>query len=744
MAAIDRVLDRLDGVKRSGDGWEARCPAHDDRHASLSVAVGDDGRVLLNCHAGDGCSWQSIVDTLGLSPNDLFETSGDRRIVATYDYLDEDGALIFQVVRFDPKQFMQRRPNGTGGWIWKTAKTRRVLYRLPQVIAGVKAGDTIYICEGEKDVHALEQAGVVATCNPMGAGKWRQQYGKPLRGADVVIVEDRDEEGRKHADAVAASLEEIANSVRRVEPAVGKDVSDHFAAGRSVQDLVPGPERPEYRNGSREPASLSGKPFQPADPESPGIAPELALEPDILKRLREDLPRAGLAGEQQLAQLVYLALTSRLLPWAKPTERPVSVIPKGSTSTGKSHATKTTLRFFPPNAYIDLGSMSRRYLFYTEDELAHRFVYVPEWGSIADDDELVAILRTLLSEGQIVHGTVEGDGKRTARRIEKQGPTGLLMTTTVAAVDPEMETRCLSVMTDDSTAQTVNVFKTLAALEDELDSPVDFAAWHRLQDWLAAHGETRVIVPYIGALAELMPATATRLRRDFVTLVCLVRAHAILHRATRTEDEHGRLVATIAQDYKPVRALVAALIAEGVGAGVSTAMRETVDAVAALIADGVPHVSPAKLIGQLDVGQSATYDRIRRALQRGYLVDEATKDDRHKKLVIGTPLPGASEFLPTPEQLEAQFQSIPDQPHGNAFASTMRDREGDSGIPAIPADPPDEHDDTAAHFAREAADWLNLDLSDEQLNQATAAIAVGADALETVRDAYGGVDEPPF
>jgi putative DNA primase/helicase len=186
MAAIDRVLDRLDGVKRSGDGWEARCPAHDDRHASLSVAVGDDGRVLLNCHAGDGCSWQSIVDTLGLSPNDLFETSGDRRIVATYDYLDEDGALIFQVVRFDPKQFMQRRPNGTGGWIWKTAKTRRVLYRLPQVIAGVKAGDTIYICEGEKDVHALEQAGVVATCNPMGAGKWRKEYGKPLRGARVV------------------------------------------------------------------------------------------------------------------------------------------------------------------------------------------------------------------------------------------------------------------------------------------------------------------------------------------------------------------------------------------------------------------------------------------------------------------------------------------------------------------------------------------------------------------------------
>src|SRR5262245_5633511 len=101
-------------------------------------------------------------------------------------------------------------------------------------------------------------------------------------------------------------------------------------------------------------------------PDTTRTTPALALEPNILGRFRCDLRRAGVAGEERLGSLVYLAVTSRLLPWGKPTERPVSVIAKGTTSTGKSHATKTTLRFFPTSAYIDLGSMSRRFLFYTD------------------------------------------------------------------------------------------------------------------------------------------------------------------------------------------------------------------------------------------------------------------------------------------------------------------------------------------------------------------------------------------
>ncbi len=144
---IRNVLSRLRKVKKSGTGWEACCPAHDDRHASLSVAVGDDGRVLLHCHAG--CSTEEIVKALGLTMRDLYapdsgaagsaRSQGPQsptspkdkpaqagRIVATYPYQDETGKLLFEVVRFDPKDFLQRRPDGKGGHIWKLDGVRRV------------------------------------------------------------------------------------------------------------------------------------------------------------------------------------------------------------------------------------------------------------------------------------------------------------------------------------------------------------------------------------------------------------------------------------------------------------------------------------------------------------------------------------------------------------------------------------------------------------------------------------------
>ena len=240
MSALDRVLAKIPSAKRSGDDWQAKCPAHDDRHASLSIGEGEDGRVLLKCHAGDGCTVEEITRAMGLRPADLFDSNGagPSRIVAAYDYEDEQGALLFQVVRKNPKQFPQRRPDGHGGWIWKLGKTRRVLFHLPRLIEAVKTGKTIYIAEGEKDVLALEEAGVVATCNPMGALKWREQYSKPLAGADVVIVRDRDEEGHKHAASVASSLAGIATSVRIVEAAEGKDAADHLAAGKTVDEFV--------------------------------------------------------------------------------------------------------------------------------------------------------------------------------------------------------------------------------------------------------------------------------------------------------------------------------------------------------------------------------------------------------------------------------------------------------------------------------------------------------------------------
>lgn len=224
-------------TRRVPGGWMVTCPAHEDGNPSLSVSEGHEGRVLLRCHAG--CETGDVLTADGLDFADLFADGVKRNMrveVAVYGYTDEHGKPLFEVVRFHPKSFRQRQPDGV---TWNLKGVRRVLYRLPNVIEAVQAGSTVYVPEGEKDVHSLERAGVVATCNPMGAGKWRAEYGKPLHGANVIIVADDDDPGREHARAVARSLESVAASVTIVTPAVGKDASDHLAAHKTIDDFVP-------------------------------------------------------------------------------------------------------------------------------------------------------------------------------------------------------------------------------------------------------------------------------------------------------------------------------------------------------------------------------------------------------------------------------------------------------------------------------------------------------------------------
>lgn len=236
---VNRLTDAGCGPKKNGKGWAARCPAHDDRDPSLSVDEGDDNQALICCHAG--CDIDLILQKLNLTRADLFERrngTSDHTIVATYRYVDENQHLLFEVVRYQPKDFRQRRPDGNGGWIWKLGDTRRVLYRLPRVVDAIAVGDPIFVVEGEKDVHAVEAAGETATCNPAGAGKWRDEYSAQLTGADVIIVADRDKTGRDHALAVAAALRPVAASIRLCEAAEGKDVTDHLAAGHSLEELA--------------------------------------------------------------------------------------------------------------------------------------------------------------------------------------------------------------------------------------------------------------------------------------------------------------------------------------------------------------------------------------------------------------------------------------------------------------------------------------------------------------------------
>jgi AAA domain len=235
---VTEALARAGSVLR---GTSARCPvlAHGDENPSLSVTVGDDGTVLLNCHGP--CSTKDVMDTLGLPMSALFppREPRDNGTLATYLY---ETTPPMRVVRTLGKRFYQQHQESNGKWVKGSVPVEdRVLYRRAELLAAVAAGGTVYVVEGEKDVESLRRVGECATTNPMGAGCWLAQYALDFKGdGEVVVVADKDKRGRDHARQVADSLRPVVDDVILCEALEGKDVTDHLLAGHTVDELVTG------------------------------------------------------------------------------------------------------------------------------------------------------------------------------------------------------------------------------------------------------------------------------------------------------------------------------------------------------------------------------------------------------------------------------------------------------------------------------------------------------------------------
>ncbi len=241
---VQDALNRLKGVKKSGSGYIARCPAHDDTNPSLSIAKGDKGGVVLHCHAG--CDFDAVAKAMGFKMSDLappgdFRLSPDGGIEATYEYVDENGEVLYHAVRLSPKTFRVRRPLSDGSFVWKLGDARRVPYRLPELIEAVASGNRVFVVEGEKDADRLSAVGLTASTNVFGAGKWDDSYNSYFRGAQVVILPDNDHTGRRHAEKVKRALRGVAEDVRVLElpdlPEKG-DVSDWLDAGGTRDELL--------------------------------------------------------------------------------------------------------------------------------------------------------------------------------------------------------------------------------------------------------------------------------------------------------------------------------------------------------------------------------------------------------------------------------------------------------------------------------------------------------------------------
>lgn len=245
--AKDMALE-LSASRSSNGSYMALCPAHNDHNPSLSISDGREG-VVVYCHAG--CSQKQVLDALrardisiGIKNLPDFQTE---RVQNTYDYVDENEKLLYQVVRTAPrkngvsKSFYQRQPK-KGGWINSITNpsVRKVLYNLPTLIKGISEQKIIFIVEGEKDVETLRNKGLIATTNVGGAGKWNDEYSVYFEGADVILLPDNDIVGKKHIQQVASSIAQYVKSHHIIQlpnlPEKG-DVTDWFASGKTLDDL---------------------------------------------------------------------------------------------------------------------------------------------------------------------------------------------------------------------------------------------------------------------------------------------------------------------------------------------------------------------------------------------------------------------------------------------------------------------------------------------------------------------------
>jgi hypothetical protein len=416
-------------------------------------------------------------------------------------------------------------------------------------------------------------------------------------------------------------------------------------------------------------------------------AGDLVTEPDILTRFGKAIEAAGLVGETNNAKILYLALTSRLF------ERPVSVAVKGVSAGGKSFTVESVLKFFPASAFFTRTGFSEKALYFSDEDFRHRFIVIFEAVGM-ESDYLSYVVRTLLSENRLSYELpVKTEDGIKAQLLEKEGPTGLITTTTAAKLHPENETRLLSLGVMDTKQQTQAVMRTLAA---DKASSFEYGPWQAYQEFLAT-GERRVFVPYARWLADKIPPVAVRLRRDFGMLLSLIRAHALLHGGTRDKDDQGRIVATTA-DYAAIYHLVEKLFAEGVEATVPATVRETVEAVRECLdaggsgqtADGAPTVSLATLAKELELDKNSVHHRVKKAIAAGYLANQETRKGKAAQIVLAEPLPEEGEVLPAPAVLECWSHGGGDVP-GEAYprAGGNGQRGAKEVIPSPPIHPPE-------------------------------------------------------
>ncbi len=539
--------------------------------------------------------------------------------------------------------------NGAKRFEWKN-DAKPCLYGLSQIWTAYDQGFVI-LTEGEIDVITLWHHGLPAIGVPEPSA-WTEDWSKDLSALKTIYaMVEPGAKGKAFLDAL--SWTPLCPKIRVVPMSpLAKSIRElHLESPADFQEIVQ--ELLEKATELPDAAAQQAERKAVAAAEAWPRCKDIAEQPDILAEFVKSVERGGVAGETRALQLLYLIMTSRVL------ESPICTIVKGQSAIGKNYIVEHVSWYFPDSAMLKITSASPKALIYSDEDLSHRALLIYEAAGI-NSDFAAYILRSLMSEGHVKYLSVQKTEDGLApRSLDIEGPTAIILTTTLPNIHPENETRMLSIPLDDSQRQTKAIMlataKSMTRTTSTSSEPLE--TWKDLQNWIEGTNHD-VEVSFALDIAALTLPISVEMRRAFPRLVNLVYAHAILHQATRLKTDDGHILATY-DDYAAVRELVGDLIARASGARVPTEVRELVETVRQLSPQGlVPATANDGTVGigmvakALYLDASTVERRAAEAQKLGYLKDVAPHGAM-RKLQLGSPMPDDTTLFPTVEELKA-------------------------------------------------------------------------------------------
>jgi hypothetical protein len=709
---IMAALESMNPLKREGTGWKTRCPApdHKDINPSFFLYPSGCGKCFSACNrywspremaellgiqledSGSGLNVAELAEAKGLTEEFLRSTGvtdgftgtgSSRRPCVNIPYADEFGEI--KAVRKRLSMY------GALRFIWRRSD-KTTLYGLPR-LAEIRRKGQVVLVEGETDAWTLWHHCIPALGVP-GASTWKERFRHYLDGLEVYAWREPDDGGDNFLQAVGRDLPDV----RVIEaPPDAKDPSDLYILNPdNFREQMLG-----LLEAARPLSELSAEAFSDEARECLAEARTLLHSADVVDQLQDAIRATGFAGDTRPAMMSYFAITSRLL------QAPLNLAYISQSASGKNAGVDASLPFFPATAFYLVRASSPRALIYNDEQFTQRTVILAEADSLSEDGPAASAVRSLMSDAEMTYEVVEkGDaGNHHVRKIVKPGPTGLITTSTKPLGD-QASTRTLTVTISDSTEQTRLVMHAQADRANEALVQPDLGIWVAAQRWLELAGDRQVVIPYAHKLADMIPATAVRMRRDFAQLLTVIQAIALLHQCQRERDKQGRIIATL-DDYAAARWLLEEVFTATVHE-TTPAMRQTVEAVARLSKDSST-VTEHELAKELGLAKSTISYRVRRAVKAGFLVNHTSQRGAPAQLVIGAPIPDGCPLPTTKELLLCVEESGNDSnprtvPSGSAMKQAQP--EGPSGVRT--AFEPHRNRSTGLHRPAEAVfEWFD-------------------------------------